>query len=28
MPRAKAFDPDEVLQQVMELFWEQGYEAT
>ena len=28
MPRAKAFDPDEVLEQVMELFWEQGYEAT
>jgi TetR/AcrR family transcriptional repressor of nem operon len=28
MPRAKEFDPDEVLEQAMDLFWEQGYEAT
>ena len=28
MPRTKEFDPDEVLEQAMELFWEQGYEAT
>lgn len=28
MPRAKEFDPDEVLEQAMELFWEQGFEAT
>ena len=28
MPRAKEFDPDEVLEQVMELFWENGFEAT
>lgn len=28
MPRAKEFDPDAVLEQAMELFWEQGFEAT
>ncbi len=28
MPRAKEFDPDVVLEQAMELFWEQGFEAT
>jgi hypothetical protein len=28
MPRAKEFDPDDVLEQAMELFWAQGYEAT
>lgn len=28
MPRTKEFDPDEVLEQAMELFWEQGFEAT
>lgn len=28
MPRAKEFDPDEVLEQAMELFWEHGFEAT
>jgi TetR/AcrR family transcriptional repressor of nem operon len=28
MPRSKEFDPDEVLDQAMELFWEQGFEAT
>jgi len=28
MPRAKEFDPDEVLEQAMELFWENGFEAT
>ena len=28
MPRAKEFNPDTVLEQVMELFWKQGYEAT
>ena len=28
MPRAKEFTPDTVLEQAMELFWEQGYEAT
>lgn len=28
MPRAKQFDPDEVLEQAMELFWENGFEAT
>jgi len=28
MPRRKQFDPDEALQQAMELFWEKGFEAT
>ena len=28
MPRTKEFTPDTVLEQAMELFWEQGYEAT
>lgn len=28
MARTRTFDPEEVLQQAMELFWEQGYEAT
>jgi len=28
MPRAKEFDPEAVLEQAMELFWEQGFEAT
>ena len=28
MPRQKEFDPDQVLGDAMELFWEQGYEAT
>jgi len=28
MPRSKEFDPNEVLDQAMELFWEQGFEAT
>ena len=28
MPRKKQFDPKVALQQAMELFWEQGYEAT
>lgn len=28
MPRTKEFDPEEVLDQAMELFWEQGFEAT
>src|SRR6266568_5135219 len=28
MPRNKAFDPDQALQQAMMLFWEKGYEAT
>jgi TetR/AcrR family transcriptional repressor of nem operon len=28
MPRTKEFDPDDVLEQAMELFWEQGFEAT
>jgi TetR/AcrR family transcriptional repressor of nem operon len=28
MPRAKAFDPDEVLQKAMQIFWEHGYGAT
>jgi TetR/AcrR family transcriptional repressor of nem operon len=28
MPRSKEFDPDEVLEQAMELFWENGFEAT
>ena len=27
-PRAKEFDPDDVLNRAMELFWEKGYEAT
>jgi TetR/AcrR family transcriptional repressor of nem operon len=26
--RTKAFDPDEVLQRALELFWRRGYEAT
>ncbi|MFJ8040010.1 TetR/AcrR family transcriptional regulator [Kitasatospora sp. NPDC096147] len=28
MARTKEFDPDEVLVQAMDLFWERGYEAT
>jgi len=28
MPRTKEFDPETVLEQAMELFWEQGFEAT
>jgi TetR/AcrR family transcriptional regulator, transcriptional repressor for nem operon len=28
MPRTKAFDPDEVLQKAMQIFWEHGYAAT
>ncbi|MFB6232125.1 MAG: TetR/AcrR family transcriptional regulator [Salinibacter sp.] len=28
MPRTKEFDPDEVLEQAMRLFWENGFEAT
>ena len=28
MPRTKEFDPEAVLEQAMELFWEQGFEAT
>lgn len=28
MPRQKEFDPDQALGDAMELFWEQGYEAT
>lgn len=28
MGRVKEFDPDVALQQAMELFWQQGYEAT
>jgi len=28
MPRSKEFDPDEVLEEAMELFWENGFEAT
>lgn len=28
MPRAKEFDPEDVLEEAMELFWEQGFEAT
>ncbi len=28
MARTKAFDPDEVLDSAMHLFWRQGYEAT
>ena len=28
MARFKEFDPDEVLQKALELFWERGYEAT
>jgi TetR/AcrR family transcriptional repressor of nem operon len=28
MARTKEFDPDAALEQAMELFWEQGYEAT
>jgi TetR/AcrR family transcriptional repressor of nem operon len=28
MPRAKEFNPEAVLEQAMELFWEQGFEAT
>jgi len=28
MPRAKEFDPKTVLEAAMELFWEQGFEAT
>ncbi len=28
MPRTKEFDPEDVLEQAMELFWEQGFEAT
>lgn len=27
MPRAKAFDPDVVLDRAVELFWQRGYEA-
>lgn len=28
MPRTKEFDPEVVLEQAMELFWENGFEAT
>lgn len=28
MPRSKAFDPDEVLDRAVELFWRRGYAAT
>ena len=28
MPRAKAFDHDQVLDRAMRLFWRKGYEAT
>jgi len=28
MPRTKEFDPEEVLEAAMELFWENGFEAT
>ena len=28
MARPKAFDPEEVLERVMRLFWDQGFEAT
>ena len=28
MPRQREFDPDEVLEKAMEVFWAQGYEAT
>lgn len=28
MPRTKEFDPDQALDSAMELFWEQGYDAT
>ncbi len=28
MPRTKEFDPETVLEKAMELFWEQGFEAT
>ncbi len=28
MPRTKEFDPEAVLEQAMELFWEQGFAAT
>ncbi|PSQ77664.1 MAG: TetR family transcriptional regulator, partial [Bacteroidetes bacterium QH_7_62_13] len=28
MPRTKEFNPEAVLEQAMELFWEQGFEAT
>lgn len=28
MPRVKRFDPDEVLEKAMNIFWEKGYHAT
>lgn len=28
MPRAKQFDPDDVLAKAMDVFWERGFEAT